>query len=79
MELETLYDYITAGLILRSKTSWYEHGEKSNYFLNLEKRNKEKSHLQKIITDSNTEISDPSEIMRHVKTFLFGFVQTPQY
>ena len=70
MELETLYDYITAGLILRSKTSWYEHGEKSSkYFLNLEKRNKAKSHLRKIITDSNAEISNPSEIMRHVKHF----------
>ena len=70
MELETLYDYIIAGLILRSKTSWYEHGQKSSkYFLNLEKRNKAKSHLQKIITDSNSEISDPSEIMHHVKHF----------
>ena len=38
-----------------------------NIFLNLEKRNKVKSHLRKIITDSNIEISDPSEIMRHVK------------
>ena len=70
MELETLYDYITAGLILRSKTSWYEHGEKSSkYFLNVEKRSKAKSHLRKIITDSNTEISDPSEVMRHIKHF----------
>ena len=70
MELETLYDYITTGLILRSKTSWYEHGEKSSkYFLNLEKHNKAKSHLRKIITDSNSEISDPSAIMRHVKYF----------
>ena len=32
MELETLYDYITAGLILRSKTSGYEHGEKSSKY-----------------------------------------------
>ena len=65
-----LYDYITAGLILRPKASWYEHGEKSSkYFLNLEKRNKAKSHLQKIITDSNTEISDLSAIMCHVKHF----------
>ena len=68
IELETLYNYITAGLILRSKISWYEHGEKSSkYFLNLEKRNKVKSHLRKIITDSNIEISDPSEIMCHVQ------------
>ena len=71
IELETLHDCITAGLILRSKTSSYKHCEKSSkYFLNLEKRNKAKSHLQKIITDSNTEISYPSAIMRHVKIFI---------
>ena len=34
-ELDTLYDYITAGLIIRSKSNWYEQGEKSSkYFLN---------------------------------------------
>ena len=37
-DLECLYSYITAGIILRSKSEWYEHGEKSSkYFLNLEK------------------------------------------
>ena len=42
-DLETIYDYITAGIILQSKSDWYEHGEKSSkYFLNLEKRNKAK-------------------------------------
>ena len=70
MELETLYNYITLGLILRFKTSWYEHGEKSSkYFLNLQKCIKAKSHLRKIITDSDTEISDPSATMRHFKHF----------
>ena len=28
-ELEILYDYITQGIILRSRATWYEHGEKS--------------------------------------------------
>ena len=28
-DLESLYNYITAGIILRSKSEWYEHGEKS--------------------------------------------------
>ena len=32
IELETLYNYITAGLILQSKISWYEHGEKSSKY-----------------------------------------------
>ena len=37
-ELDGLYDYITAGVILRSNCNWYEHGEKSSrYFLTLEK------------------------------------------
>ena len=27
-ELEKLYDYITNGIILRSKAHWYEEGEK---------------------------------------------------
>ena len=35
-ELDGLYDYITAGVILRSKCNLYEHGEKSSrYFLTL--------------------------------------------
>ena len=70
MELESLYEYITLGIILRSKTNWYEHGEKlSKYFLNLEKCNKAQSHLLKLMTSSDTEIHDPSVIMSHVKHF----------
>ena len=41
-DLETLYNYITAGIIMLSKSKWYEFGEKSSrYFLNFEKRNKQ--------------------------------------
>ena len=29
-ELENLYDHIADGAILRSKTRWYEEGEKNN-------------------------------------------------
>ena len=31
-ELESIYDYITEGIILRLKASWYEHGEKSTQY-----------------------------------------------
>ena len=59
MEVESLYEYITSGIILSSKTNWYEHGEKlSKYILNLEKRNKAKLHLHKLMTSSDTEIPD---------------------
>ena len=69
-ELEILYDYITQGIILRSKTTWYEHGEKSTkYFLNLEKRNKAKTHVRKILLQNNLEATEPKAIMSTLKTF----------
>ena len=65
-DLETLYNYITAGIIMRSKSTWYVFGEKSSkYFLNLEKRNKAKSHVRKIITENNSEIGK----LLHIKEF----------
>ena len=74
LELESLYVYITSGIFLRSKTNWYEHGEKSSkYFLNLEKRNKAKSYLRKLMTSSDTEIHDPSVVMSHVKRIYSPF------
>ena len=47
-----IYNYVTQGIILRSKVDWYEHEEKSSkYFLNLEKRNEaKKSHIKKSLT-----------------------------
>ena len=70
-ELESLYNYITEGIILRSRISWYEHGEKSSkYFLNLEKRNKSKSQIRKILSsDNDKEYTDPEEIMKELKIF----------
>ena len=57
-QLEEIYDYITQGIILRSKVDWYEHGEKSSrYFLHLEKRNKAKSHIRKIVNSDSVELS----------------------
>ena len=55
---------------MQSKSNWYEFGEKSSkYFLNLEKRNKAKSHVCKIITESNSEINEPQDILLHIKEF----------
>ena len=55
---------------MRSKTTWYEHGEKSTkYFLNLEKRNKAKTHVRKILLQNNLETTEPKAIMSTLKTF----------
>lgn len=50
-ELEDRNNYITEGIIIRSKAIWYELGEKNNkYFLTLEKWNKAKTHIKKLMT-----------------------------
>ena len=69
-ELESLYDYITDGIILRSRATWYEKGEKSTkYFLNLEKRNKTKSHVRKLINAHGSEETNPKNILANIKSF----------
>ena len=79
-ELDTLYDYTTAGLIIRSKSNWYEQGEKSSKcFLNLEKRNWVKSHIRKLISDSGNVFNDPSGILSSIKDFYATFIQMEEY
>ena len=70
LELDKLHEYITAGLILRSRANWYEYREKSSeYFLNLEKRNKAKSHVRTLVSDSGIKINDPYEILSCMRDF----------
>ena len=67
-ELDILYDYITSGLIICSKSNWYEQGQKSSkYFLNLEKRSQAKSNVHALISDSGNLINDSLEILSSIK------------
>ena len=69
-DLEALCNYITESIIIRSKSDWYEFGGKlSKYFLNLEKRNKAKSHVCTIIMENNSEIIEPQAILLQIKEF----------
>ena len=62
--------YITQGAIVRSRANWYEKGEKNNkYFLNLEKSNKKKSCVQKIVTSDGTITANPNTIMSKLESF----------
>ena len=57
---------------LRSKVRWFEHGEKSSkYFLGLEKRNKSKTHVQKLLANphSSKEITEFNEVQKELKRF----------
>ena len=69
-EYDDLYDYITQGAIIRSRANWYEKGEKNNkYFLNLEKSNKKKSCVRKIVSGDGTITADPKTIMNELESF----------
>ena len=68
-KFESINDHITQRIILRSKVTWYEKGEKSNkYLLNLEKRNKANSHIRKLLID-NQAVFDPTTIFQEIKGF----------
>ena len=55
---------------MRSHATWYEKGEKSTkYFLNLEKRNKTKSHIRKLINSDGCEETNPKNILANIKSF----------
>ena len=74
LELEKINEYITDGIIMRSKSQWYEEGEKSTkYFLSLEKRNKVKSHIRKLcLNEENEETTNPRQILEELKQFYSG-------
>ena len=63
-ELEKMYNYIMEGTILRSRTVWYEKGEKSShYFLTLEKRQKSKSSIRKLNVDG-VEVEEQKQVFQ---------------
>ena len=69
-ELENLYYYIADGAVLRSKARWYEEGEKNTkYFLTLEKGNKSKSCIGRLMIDDSVEITDQAAVRKEIKTF----------
>ena len=71
--LKNIYDYITEGIILRSKAISYEEEEKpSKYFLSLKKSNKIKNCLCKLkwSEQSSQVTTDPECIMTRVKEIL---------
>ena len=72
-ELETMYNHMTEGIIIWSRCDWYGLGEKSShYFLGLEKRNKTKTHLRKLVTGYEVdEITDPKHIRSELNSNLY--------
>lgn len=64
-ELESLRETKIKGIMLRTKVTWLDSGEKpSKYFLNLENRNYTNKLIPKIIRDSGEEIFKQDEILK---------------
>ena len=64
-KIETIVETTTAGVMLRSRARWVEHGEKSTkYFLNLEKRNHNNKVITKLKTNNGDEIVHPVDILK---------------
>ena len=68
-DLEEIYDNITEGICIRSRSQWYDEGEKfSKCFLNLEIFNGMKSQIRKNIVNDQ-EITDPNIILNETRNF----------
>ena len=66
-ELEKMYDYITEGIIIRSRTVWYEQGERnSKYFLNLQKRQKGKTQVRQLLS-KEVELTNSKDILKEIE------------
>ena len=62
--MEKIVNLETAGLVVRSRIKWVEHGEKSSrYFCNLEKRASEKKVIRSLTLDDGTLQTDLGEIL----------------
>ena len=70
LELEKIIEDRTKGAILRSKTKWYNEGEKNTkYFLNLEKRHYKQSTIGQIKIGDNTFITSDGHILNECASF----------
>ena len=69
-KLEKITAARTRGKIIRSKTRWYEFGEKNcKHFYNLDKRNHRKKHITSLKKQNNTTITNPKEILEEEPQF----------
>ena len=69
-QLEAIIEYRTKGAILRSKSQWYNEGEKSTkYFLNLEKRHCKQGAITQLKVNDNDLICTDKEILKECESF----------
>ena len=69
-ELEKILEYRTKGAILRSRSRWYNEGEKNTkYFLNLEKRHYKQGTISCLKKNENDFATSDKEILHECEVF----------
>ena len=69
-KLETIIEYRTKGAIVRSKSQWYNEGEKNTkYFLNLEKRHCKQGTITQLKINDNDLVYTDKEILNECVSF----------
>ena len=70
LELEKIIEVRTKGAILRSKTRWYNEGEKNTkYFLNLEKRHFKPGTISQIKINDREFVTSDEKILTECVSF----------
>ena len=68
--LEQVISYKTQGSITRSRTRWYNEGEKNTkYFFGLEKRHFNSKTIRNLKIDDNTVLNTDQEILNEARRF----------
>ena len=69
-ELETIIEHQTKGAILRSKSRWYNEGEKNTkYFFNLEKRHCKQGTISQLKINDEDLVQTDKEILHECESF----------
>ena len=69
-ELENIFEYRTKGAIIRSKSQWYNEGEKnSSYFLNLEKRHCKQGTISQLKINDTDFVTTDRDILSDFTAF----------
>ena len=70
LQKEEISKFKIQGTIIRSKSRWYNEGEKNTkYFLNLEKRHFNKKTIKSLQLADNSIIKTDSEILNEAESF----------
>ena len=69
-QMEKIIEYRTKGTIIRSKSRWYNEGEKNTkYFLNLEKRHYKNGTITSLKNQNGDTVISDKEILKECKNF----------